>query len=80
MQNFVKNFLIVYGTKSRRVEYRSRKFPRLFLRWKAGKHGFRLALFVLKKKIIDKRFVKKRWFMRSARLYPTEVQNFRFFR
>ena len=51
MQNFVKNFLIVYGTKSRRVEYRSRKFPRLFLRWKAGKHGFRLALFVLKKKL-----------------------------
>ena len=36
MQNFVKNFLIVYETKSRRVEYHSRKFPRLFLRWKAG--------------------------------------------
>ena len=31
VQNFVKNFLIVYGTKRRRVEYRSRKFPRLFL-------------------------------------------------
>ena len=80
MQNFVKNFLIVYGTKSRRVEYRSRKFPRLFVRWKAGKYDFRFALFVLQKKIIDKRFVKKRWFVRSARLYPTEGQNFRFFR
>ena len=58
MQNFAKNFLIVYGTKSRRVEYHSRKFPRLFSRWKAGKHGFRLALICIKKKIIDKRFVK----------------------
>ena len=58
MQNFVKNFLIVYGTKSRRVEYRSGKFLRLFLRWKAGKHGFRLALICIKKKIIDNRFVK----------------------
>ena len=28
----------------------------------------------------DKRFVKKRWLMRSARLYPAEVQNIRFFR
>ena len=70
---FVKNFLIVYGTKSRRVEYRSRKFPRLCLRWKAGKHGFRLAFIFIKKRVIDKRFVKKRW-------YPTKVQNFRFFR
>ena len=52
MQSFVKNFLIVYGTKSRRVERRSRKFPRLFSRWKAGKHGFRLALICIKKKLL----------------------------
>ena len=26
------------------------------------------------------RFVKKRWFVRSARSYPVEVQHFRFFR
>ena len=50
MQNFVKNFLIVYETKSRRVEYRSQKFPQFFLRWKAGKHGLRLALICIKKK------------------------------
>ena len=81
MQNFAKNFLIVYGTKSRRVEYRNRKFPRLFLWWKAGKHGFRLAFICIKKKkIIDKRFMKKRWFVRSAKSYPVEVQHFRFFR
>ena len=80
MQKFVKNFLIVYGTKSCRVEYRSRKYPRLFLRWKVEKHSFRLALICIKKKIIDKRFVKKRWLIRSARLYPTEVKKFRFFR
>ena len=80
MQNFVKNFLIVYGTKSRKVEYRSRKFARLFLRWKALKRGFRLALISIKKKIIDKRFVKKRWFIRNPRLYFAEVQNIRFFR
>ena len=52
MQNFVKNFLIVYGTKSRRAEYRSRKFPRLFLRWKAEKHGFRLTLICIEKKLL----------------------------
>ena len=52
MQNFAKNFLIVYGTKSRRVEYRSWKFPRFFLRWKAGKHGFQLALICIKKKLL----------------------------
>ena len=79
MQNFVKNFLIVYGTKSRRVEYRSRKFPRLFLQWKAGKDGFQTRINLFKKKIIDKRFVKKQYFMRIARLYSAEVQNFRFF-
>ena len=32
-----KKFLIVYGTKSRRVEYRSRQFPRLFFAMKGGK-------------------------------------------
>ena len=52
MQNFMKNFLIVYGTKSHREEYRSRKFPRLFLRWKARKHGFWLALICIKKKLL----------------------------
>ena len=48
----MKNFLIVYGTKCRIVEYCSRKFPRLFLRWKAGKHSFRLALICITKKKI----------------------------
>ena len=75
VQNFVKNFLIIYETKSRRVEYRSRKFPRLFLRWKALKLDIRLALIFIKKYInIDKRFVKKRWFMRSARLYRAKCK------
>ena len=47
---------------------------------KGGKTRIFTRINLYQKEIIDKRSVKKRWFMRSARLYPAEVQNFRFCR